>query len=306
MTPITTPDCGDIASSSAGHLGGGGQSAKLPGARRPFQLRSEGSLSTSPILYTHALPGSRMSRLAWRLSAAILMVAIFLVDTLTPIQGAVAVLYVLAILLATRTHRRYDILTAAVGATTLAVLSYAITHGFAHLGAYTLRGFVSLSAITIASVLSLQNQRGMEELATQAILLDLSHDMIFVRDRTGIITFWNRTAEDVYGWSPQEAVGRVADELLSTQYPDQRESIEAELVKTGRWEGVLKHTTRSGCPLVLDSRWVIQRDQRGHPMGVMETHTDVTDRRAAYAALVRSERRYRRMFDASRLGILQE
>jgi PAS domain S-box-containing protein len=247
-----------------------------------------------------------MSRITWRLSATLLMIAIFLVDTLATLEFAVAVLYVLAVLLAARTHRRRDIVVAAAGGIALTIVSYVDVHGLSHVGSMTLRALVSIAAIIMTSVLALQNQRAMQTLRAQAMLLDLSHDMIFVRAQSGAITFWNRTAEEVYGWSSQEAVGRIADELLETRYPDQRESIETALFEAGRWDGILEQRTRSGSTLVLDSRWALQRDHLGRPTGVMETHTDITERRAAYAALVRSEKRYRRMFDASRIGVVQE
>ena len=48
----------------------------------------------------------------------------------------------------------------------------------------------------------------METLGEQARLLDLAHDAILVRDMNGTITFWNRGAEDTYGWSREEAVGK--------------------------------------------------------------------------------------------------
>lgn len=247
-----------------------------------------------------------MSATASRAAAAVLAVAIFLFDLLSPLEGAVAVLYVLVILLAARTSHRRDILVAAAAAVTLTLSAYGVSHGFEHAGAATLRAIVSMAAIGIATMLALQNQAATGRLVAQAQLLDLSHDMIFVRDGTGVIIFWNNAAQEIYGWSFDEAIGRVADELLQTRYPDDRAAIESILFETGRWDGTLEQSTRSGARLVVESRWALQRDGLGRPIGVLETHTDVTERRAAYAALVRSERRYRRMFDASRIGVVQE
>src|SRR5438093_10276943 len=58
-----------------------------------------------------------------------------------------------------------------------------------------------------------------EALRGQAELLNLAHDAIIVRDSQSIITFWNRGAERLYGWSAAEALGRVTHELLQTQFP---------------------------------------------------------------------------------------
>ncbi|MDQ8031890.1 MAG: PAS domain S-box protein [Bordetella sp.] len=243
---------------------------------------------------------------AWRIGALVLAFGIFLVDTFTTLEGAVAVLYVLAVLMAARTGSRLDIFVATAASVILTLVAYVDSHGLHHVGAPTVRGVVSLAAVGITALLALENLRATRRLAAQARLLDLSHDMIFVRDRKGVITFWNRTAEDVYGWLAREAVGRVADELLQTRYAEPRAAIEVALMSAGRWDGTLRQVTRSGATLTLASRWVVQRDHAGRPMGVMETHTDVTDREAAHAALVKSERRYRRMFDATRIGVVQE
>ncbi|HEY0333953.1 MAG TPA: ATP-binding protein [Stenotrophomonas sp.] len=241
-----------------------------------------------------------------RLAASLLTLAIFLVDTLSTLEGAVAVLYVVAVLLVARTGQRRDILIAALAGLVLTLAAYIDSHGLRHVGAQTVRAGVSLAAIGISALLALQNQRALAALAAQATLLDLSHDMIFVRTATGMIRFWNRTAEERYGWSRQEAIGQVADLLLRTQYPQPRHEIEAALLADGRWDGTLRQRTRHGQVRRLDSRWVLQRDARGRPLDVLETHTDVTDRHAAHAALIRSERRYRRMFDATRIGVVEQ
>lgn len=247
-------------------------------------------------------PGRRWVPVA----AALLMLGIFLIDTLSTLEGAVAVLYVVGVLLIARTGRRSDIIVAAVAGSTLALAAYIDSHGLRHVGSQTVRLLVSLAAIAISALLALQNQRAIHALAAQATLLDLSHDMIFVRNAAGVITFWNRTAEQIYGWPAHEAMGQVADRLLQTRYAQSREEIEAALIADGRWEGSLRQFTRSGQALIVDSRWVLQRDGRGRPRDVLETHTDVTDSQAAQAALVRSERRYRRMFDASRVGVIDQ
>lgn len=250
--------------------------------------------------------GPRRMQFLFRAAALLLALGIALVDTFTDFDGAVAVLYVVVVLLAARTSRRLDIIVAGTGSIVLTITAYLNSHGLNHVGSPTARALVSLAAIGITALLALQNQSATRRLASQARLLNLSHDMIFVRERQGVITFWNRTAEEAYGWPASMAVGRVADELLQTRYPGPREAIEAELLETGSWDGVLEQKTQAGATLVLESRWVLQRDHHGRVTGVMETHRDVTDRKAAYTALVRSERRYRRMFDASRIGVVQE
>lgn len=231
----------------------------------------------------------RGSLLAWRLAAATLAIAIFLFDSLSTFEGAVAVLYVVVVLLAARSSRRLDIGIAAAAGITLTLVAYIDSHGFNHVGSQTVRAFVSLAAIGITALLALQNQTATKRLAAQARLLNLSHDMIFVRDGQGAITFWNRTAQDVYGWPAEEALGRVADDLLHTRYPEPRAAIEARLLDTGSWDGILEQRTRAGKTLILASRWVVQRDHAGRPVGVMETHTDITERRQAQHALLEAQ-----------------
>ena len=247
-----------------------------------------------------------MSRAGLRFWSAVLAFAVFMVDVLTPLEGAVAVLYVVAILLAARTNRRNDIVVAATGCIVLTVVAYLTSHDLQTIASPALRALVSLAAIGITTLLVLQNHAATTRLAAQARLLNLSHDMIFVRDRGGVITFWNKTAEQSYGWSADEAVGQLADRLLRTSYSERREAIESSLLETGRWEGRVEQRTKAGAVLTVDARWALQHNHLGKPVGVLETHTDVTDRVAAHNALVQSEQRYRRMFDASRIGVVEE
>jgi PAS domain S-box-containing protein len=72
------------------------------------------------------------------------------------------------------------------------------------------------------------------ERTQQASLLNLTHDTIFVRDMSDVITYWNRGAQELYGWTAEEAIGKRAHELLQTVFPVPLEEIRAELLRSGR------------------------------------------------------------------------
>ena len=82
-----------------------------------------------------------------------------------------------------------------------------------------------------------ERKRGEEALRERANLLDLTHDTVFVRDINDVITFWNRGAEELYGWTRDEAVGQVSHHLMQTIFTAPLEKITAELNSAGRWEG---------------------------------------------------------------------
>jgi PAS domain S-box-containing protein len=113
----------------------------------------------------------------------------------------------------------------------------------------------------------------------QASLLDLTHDCIFVRDLEGVIKYWNRGAEELYGWTAEQAVGRRTQELLKTVYPVSFDEVQRELIDKGRWEGELKKTTAKGASVVVVSRWSLQRDEQHNPAAILESENDVTERR---------------------------
>ncbi len=131
-------------------------------------------------------------------------------------------------------------------------------------------------------------RRALDELNTtaqrtqQASLLNLTHDTIFVRDMSDVITYWNRGAEEFYGWTAEEVVGKVTShQLLHTVFPAAREKINADLLRTGRWEGELVHTKRDGTQVVVASRWSMEQDGQGRPLATLETNNDISERKQA-------------------------
>ncbi|HTC53190.1 MAG TPA: PAS domain S-box protein [Steroidobacteraceae bacterium] len=124
-----------------------------------------------------------------------------------------------------------------------------------------------------------------EALRTQAKILDLANDAICVRDMDDRITYWNQAAGRVYGWTAEEALGRVTHELLKTSFPKPFLAIAEEVRLQGRWEGELGHTRRDGARLVVESRWTVMVDDNGQPSGVIEVNHDITERERLAVAL---------------------
>ena len=116
------------------------------------------------------------------------------------------------------------------------------------------------------------------ERTQQASLLNLTHDTIFVRDMSDVITYWNRGAQELYGWTAEEAIGKRAHELLQSVFPAPVEVVRAELLRSGRWEGELEKTRADGTRVVVSSRWSLRRDEQGRPAAILETNNDITER----------------------------
>jgi PAS domain S-box-containing protein len=124
-----------------------------------------------------------------------------------------------------------------------------------------------------------------KKLKKQADLLNLTHDAIIVHDMDDKITFWNRGAEERYGWYKEEVLGKVTHDLLKTEFPDSLKETCEHFLYNGYWEGELIHTKRGGEKITVSSRWALQKDENNIPIGFMEINSDITDRKNAEESL---------------------
>ena len=137
--------------------------------------------------------GSQNSAFQWLLGggAAALALIIFVIDTFTPIEVVISMLYVAPVLLTARVARPAGIVMMTGACGLLALTTYIIlaerTPGFAvEGGANVVLVFGALAATT---AIVLQARASMARLREQASLLDLTHDAIFVRGMDGVIRY---------------------------------------------------------------------------------------------------------------------
>jgi len=125
-----------------------------------------------------------------------------------------------------------------------------------------------------------------ERSSERAALIELAHEAIIVLDLEDRVILWNRGAEEVYGWTREQATGRVAHELLRTVFPKSLSVIKEDLLRDWQWDGELRQTRSDGEAIVVASRWAMRRNSEGGPLGILEINRDITARKEAQDRVV--------------------
>src|ERR1700751_15720 len=88
----------------------------------------------------------------------------------------------------------------------------------------------------------------------------------------------------MYGFSRDEAIGRVSHELFRTEFPEPLQSIKDKLLRDGQWAGELKHTCANGSKKTVSTRWVAERDASENIRSILESNRDITEASRAQEA----------------------
>ena len=112
-------------------------------------------------------------------------------------------------------------------------------------------------------------------LEAQAAGLGLAQ--VMTRSFAGEIQYWSRGMERLYGFTPEEAIGRISHDLLRTEFPRSRNALDTELLEHEEWTGELRHRRRDGQEVVVVSHQSLRRDGAGATPLVTEVNNDITE-----------------------------
>ncbi len=240
--------------------------------------------------------------LRWAI-ATILAIIIFLIDTLTSISSAVAIAYVLVIVMIADITDTRGIKLTAGACGFLSIASFLYVHAPPFDAAGVLRLLFSLSANAMTTLLAVKRSQDQKALEIQARLLEMARAAIFLRNEKGVVIQWSRGAEMLYGVKAEDAVGRQVEDLFQMHFPRGRRHAEHALYSSGHWEGELEVTLPDGRKRFLFSRWRLDLDNNRAPISILETAIDVSERKAAELAIQASETRYRTIFQTLAVAI---
>jgi PAS domain S-box-containing protein len=134
-----------------------------------------------------------------------------------------------------------------------------------------------------------QQKQAEQKIREQRLLLDVSTEGILVRNIHNKILFWNQGAERLYGWKAEEVVGKNVLQLLYKDSP-QLEDAYLKVMNTGEWQGELDQLTKEGKVIIVESRWILIRDDNGQPKSILSVNTEITQQKQLEAQLLRSQR----------------
>ncbi|OYD94296.1 histidine kinase [Nostoc sp. 'Peltigera membranacea cyanobiont' 213] len=135
-----------------------------------------------------------------------------------------------------------------------------------------------------------QQKHAEQKIREQGLLLDVSTEGIIVRNIHNQILFWNQGAERLYGWKAEEVVGKNVLQLLYKDISPQLEDAYLKVINTGEWRGELHQLTKEGKVIIVESRWILIRDDNGQTKSILSVNTEITQQKQLEAQLLRSQR----------------
>jgi PAS domain S-box-containing protein len=170
---------------------------------------------------------------------------------------------------------------------------------------YSVRAYPSGSGLSVYFHDITERKRAEERISFQAQLLGAVGEAVIALDVDGRVIYWNGRAEEIYGWSSEEVMGRLLKEFaVADDLREQAENIAAQLREGRNWAGEFLARHKDGTSFWVEGTDTPVFDEDGDLVGVIGVLRDVTERKRAEEALRESEERLHMLSDAAFEGIL--
>lgn len=144
---------------------------------------------------------------------------------------------------------------------------------------YLVKSRLTTHALSRAISNAWERQRARARTGELAALLDIAQDAIIVCDMFGLVTYWNRGAQTLFGWSPEEARRCAIGSLLRLSSDKSMCEVFRTVLDRGGWRGDLCFIDTGGKVVSCDTRWSVVRDHHGNPASYLCVCTDITSQR---------------------------
>ncbi|MCB0262956.1 MAG: PAS domain S-box protein [Calditrichia bacterium] len=127
------------------------------------------------------------------------------------------------------------------------------------------------------------------QLREQAALLDKAQDAILLIDLNNYIVYWNKSAERLYGWKVEEALGNDGFAMLFKRNSPRFAEARQATLKKGEWHGEMRQMTKNQREIVVESRWTLVNNIR-RSRSILIVNSDITERKQIEAQFLRAQR----------------
>jgi PAS domain S-box-containing protein len=125
-----------------------------------------------------------------------------------------------------------------------------------------------------------ENKKSLDKVHFQARLLNAVGQAVIATDMKGTITYWNLAAEQLYGWSEAEVLGRnIVDVTPAENSREEAKNILDRLIAGKRWSGEFLAKRKDGTvfPAIVTDAPIA--NSKGELIGIVGTSTEITEQK---------------------------
>ena len=142
-----------------------------------------------------------------------------------------------------------------------------------------------------------------KQISDQAKLVNQISDAVIATDSEFKITSWNKAAEEIYGFTQKQALGKQMHHLVNVIYrEDNRRKVLNQFLKNGFWKGETIQQRKDGKLLCIYSSVSCIKDTGGNFVGSVAVNSDITEKKRIEEKIKESEERYELAQRAAGIG----